>query len=551
MSRVGPQFLGKNRSDITNYGVVWDISYLRLLTAESTAVSTLGYHSSGDGGAANYRLDKSDRTSPDNNSTIIVDVLGRRWHLLTEGELNVKQFGAVGDGETDDTLALQSCLTIATTENLGVYIPTGNYVVSESLTVTVGAIKQLSIRGDGMLLSVVAYTGANNLFDISLTGAYSTFSFNKFGVSSAQSVGTTSAFNITQTLPEPNPANTFLNEFNFINIVGAPAGANYFANAIVLFGVSNINMISCNLVGQLTGPYSANGTGFTMRGDATHIPVVFNMVGTTINYYGLGVLYGDYTQGVTINQSNFTGCARGIEVLSTGADLLCVTNSQFNCSMIAVQSTSAVPNLTFTGNAFLVPGGATGVSIANIFSTQVVGNMFNNFESSSTALKLLSTYAGIGKCVVTGNDFFNAGIGIDIASGVLNVLISNNIYHQLVQNFISASTSLGIINNDLPVVLSSANLSYMISNIRHNSGNYVALTDGLGLITIPFVVPFVNSYVSASFTNGDSMAGGLGNIVFSVKTYTTSNVTVQCNLSTTGLPLSTTLVRIHFNAIGY
>lgn len=177
--------------------------------------------------------------------------------------------------------------------------------------------------------------------------------------------------------------------------------------------------------------------------------------------------------------------------------------------------------------------------------------MFNNFESSSTALKLLSTYAGIGKCVVTGNDFFNAGIGIDIASGVLNVLISNNIYHQLVQNFISASTSLGIINNDLPVVLSSANLSYMISNIRHNSGNYVALTDGLGLITIPFAVPFVNSYVSASFTNGDSMAGGLGNIVFSVKTYTTSNVTVQCNLSTTGLPLSTTLVRIHFNAIGY
>jgi glucan 1,3-beta-glucosidase len=49
--------------------------------------------------------------------------------------ISVKDHGAVGDGVTDDTKAIQAALNLATTSNL-IYFPAGSYIVTSTLMVS-------------------------------------------------------------------------------------------------------------------------------------------------------------------------------------------------------------------------------------------------------------------------------------------------------------------------------------------------------------------------------------------------------------------------------
>ncbi|MDR5883629.1 glycosyl hydrolase family 28-related protein [Caballeronia sp. LZ032] len=66
-----------------------------------------GYYGPHDGGGGVYEHDPKDTTSTENGGTIIVAADGGRWKLAFGGAVDVRQFGARGDGETDDTDAIQ------------------------------------------------------------------------------------------------------------------------------------------------------------------------------------------------------------------------------------------------------------------------------------------------------------------------------------------------------------------------------------------------------------------------------------------------------------
>jgi nitrous oxidase accessory protein NosD len=52
---------------------------------------------------------------------------------LQTGAINVQDFGAIGDGTNDDSLALQAAIHVAAEAKRTLYFPPGNYVVSQSL----------------------------------------------------------------------------------------------------------------------------------------------------------------------------------------------------------------------------------------------------------------------------------------------------------------------------------------------------------------------------------------------------------------------------------
>lgn len=79
------------------------------------------------------------------------------WRPLQSslGVFNVKDYGAVGDGTTDDTTAIQAALDAAAAAGGGVVeVPTGLYKFTSSLTVG----EQITLRGRGYAIS----TGASN-----------------------------------------------------------------------------------------------------------------------------------------------------------------------------------------------------------------------------------------------------------------------------------------------------------------------------------------------------------------------------------------------------
>lgn len=95
----------------------------------------LGYYAAGDGGGGAYYYDSSDTTSADNGGTIIVAGDGARWKLANVLHLSVKQFGAKGDGVTNDTAAFIAAANAVDALGGGrVWIPPGAYATPTGLT---------------------------------------------------------------------------------------------------------------------------------------------------------------------------------------------------------------------------------------------------------------------------------------------------------------------------------------------------------------------------------------------------------------------------------
>ena len=91
---------------------------------------TLGYYSENDGGGALYKI--TDTGTADGGSVIALS--GNLYaHLVIEnGEVNILQFGAKGDGTTDNTTAFNNAIAYCKT----IVVPEGNYKVNTTITLT-------------------------------------------------------------------------------------------------------------------------------------------------------------------------------------------------------------------------------------------------------------------------------------------------------------------------------------------------------------------------------------------------------------------------------
>jgi len=79
---------------------------------------------------------------------------------------NVKAYGAIGNGVTDDTAAIQTVLDLIDDAGTGtIYFPRGNYLVNTTVVVnTSGVIKSINMLGDGPTTtgSIIRWTGSTS-----------------------------------------------------------------------------------------------------------------------------------------------------------------------------------------------------------------------------------------------------------------------------------------------------------------------------------------------------------------------------------------------------
>jgi hypothetical protein len=86
------------------------------------------------------------------------------YSMITGAMINVRDYGAKGDGTTNDTAAIQAAITAATANGQStLYIPTGTYIVKSQLNVS-----QCSVMGDGVYASIIkagsGFTGTNLMY---------------------------------------------------------------------------------------------------------------------------------------------------------------------------------------------------------------------------------------------------------------------------------------------------------------------------------------------------------------------------------------------------
>ena len=93
---------------------------------------TLGYYEPNDGGGV-YIIRSKKESDTDDGGSILVLANGNVAELIIAGAVNVKQFGAKGDGISDDVLPIQKCIDWACINKVNVHIPQGTYSISNAL----------------------------------------------------------------------------------------------------------------------------------------------------------------------------------------------------------------------------------------------------------------------------------------------------------------------------------------------------------------------------------------------------------------------------------
>ena len=118
--------------------------------------TTLGYYNKGDGGGGTYYIDE---TGTADEGLIIAIGDSLKAHLVTD-KLNIKQFGAKGDGETDDSLTVKTALSTG----LDLLVPAGTYLVDLSAS----TYDYAHLTGENKDESVLVFTAKAEIKDLNL-----------------------------------------------------------------------------------------------------------------------------------------------------------------------------------------------------------------------------------------------------------------------------------------------------------------------------------------------------------------------------------------------
>lgn len=136
-------------SKVINVNTVSDLrAYNVTGLATGATVNLLGYYAAGDGGGGLFYYDSASVAS-DNGGTFIA-----KWIRIYSGSVNVRWFGAKGDGSTNDTLSFTMSFSIGGT----IYVPSGNYRTS-----TIIIPDNVSVIGDGIGTLFTPYYGTTSV----------------------------------------------------------------------------------------------------------------------------------------------------------------------------------------------------------------------------------------------------------------------------------------------------------------------------------------------------------------------------------------------------
>jgi hypothetical protein len=269
--------------------------------------------------------------------------INRTINEKAQETISVKDFGAKGDGSTDDTTALQNALLYL--KNLGggvLTIPSGTYVYTTTLDMT---INNLTVRGQGFS-SLLKFTGTGNCIKIEgvlgTLGGYTTL--DSFAVS-----GTATATN-----------GIFINnwpKFQLLNIsVGNVSGAGI-ATGFIVFGYMlnpTINEFDWGPSGYTVKPTNGMLLGRPIAGVVTYPDTcALTIVNPNIQgVSGSGLKCVNGFSGVITGGSSEFNTGYGLEVLADFQQTV-FTNVDFEGS---ISGTAALVNgsqNTFIGG--LVP----------------------------------------------------------------------------------------------------------------------------------------------------------------------------------------------------
>ena len=316
--------------------------------------------------------------------------LTKATYSMIEGAvINVRDYGAKGDGVTDDTAAIQAAITAAGTGNGNtVYIPAGTYICSAPINMA----KYVTLQGAGQIATNLKWNttgiGLRMISPINAsTGVF--ISIRDLGLENTNASNVNGGF--------VDVGGTYINITNVL-VVG-------FKYGFILDQSELVDIDLCHFTGQLEGGvWLANGN-YTPGASSQYTNRISikrsqfnNAVGT-----GIGIIDdGGYTHAFEDNNHNggfhHIRLSGGAGVDIRGGEFEAASNTCIYMSATNSTGTGGSTNImVLLAGCFIVPALAS--SCVNVVTSQLT--IINCFFGNSSAIKVvgLSTVA----------NFFEAG----------------------------------------------------------------------------------------------------------------------------------------------
>jgi len=360
-----------------------------------------------------------------NNGTLI-GTASYALNAKSNNVYNVKDYGAVGDGTTNDTTAIQTAINAVKVAGFGtVYFPDGTFVITGSLTIPSNPQCDISLEGEGSNISIIKQTSNANAIYFDMNDgsgwandyqvAIKSLAFKTSGQAST-------AIHVTYGTLQYSQHSNISVDINDVHIYSD--GSNYWNNGIVLESAWNFRISNTMVIGK-TGSSPYNGTGLEIR----RMCVNGSINQSQFNFWKTGIFVNtvDYTsagmntEGLFLDQIYMVPVNYGVYVKGNKT----FYNAPFNSNdwagrpiagrMVLFSFNDSHIDSRDSGNALL---------LENVQSHYISNNLMIS-DGTGSVVYGSNAYEG----TFTGNTLFNAGsapsIYIGGYSGSANIVTGN------------------------------------------------------------------------------------------------------------------------------
>lgn len=357
----------------------------------------------------------------------------RRLSALLGDVVSVKDYGATGDGTTDDTTAVQAAMTALSSGGV-LYFPAGAYKLTAQLVVP--ANQNYSIRGAGIEATRLNWTNSSGGIYWNATGFTRFKSFTIEGMSLTTSyAGGGTAIQVGDGSSVIESAITF-RDLAITGNDGVHETTSYWTRGLYLYGLRFAVVENVRIWGKegLSTSYEST-EGVYLRATVGGAQVGFCFSNFWISNFRYGIRGAGWLEGIYIQNGEIWNCEKAINIDRTGATMagaLFVKNMHTNAwaGNVYVKNMNAVSivgNDIYHGCA--PPSGAMGSNLINLETCDVcvIGdNKFETAYSTSTNGVYLTDVDG---CSISGNIFYNINdTGVVCASGTSDTFVSGNTF---------------------------------------------------------------------------------------------------------------------------
>ena len=376
---------------------------------------------------------------------IVALVLSTEAHAQA-GWLNVKSYGAVGNGSSDDTAAINSALAALPARGGIVYFPPGRYRASTKIALP---DKRVSLLGDGIGISTIEWTNVDGglLYQPSIAGSSSgadngrELSLEKLTLRTTQ-LGGGAALKATWPEVSGQVVNTL--RISDVEVRGSDFTKTW-SNGLQLTGARNSSINNLVIFGSST---SRRALGFGVQIHSNTSSTEYFLSRIKVLFAGTGLLVsggaagaGKGPEGVYVEQSAFIDVGIGVNT-NTGSSepLLFVRGSHIAATGIGINS-SALQSVFSDNVIYHSTSGGVGIKIFGAVVDVAIRNnhfMSTRVPETSTGVVVVSPASRV---TVTGNSFNTITSGVWLQSGSSNSYVADNVFVNCANKVVNQGTA--------------------------------------------------------------------------------------------------------------